>query len=55
MSGKGSKRRPQYISDAENALRWQLFAANPSDKPAILEKLEQIKSSMPIPDKESKL
>jgi len=43
MNGKGDKRRPQYITDAEAALRWELFSASPKDKPAILEQIEEIR------------
>jgi len=53
MSGKGSARRPQYITDAEAALRWELFSASPKDKPAILEKIEAIRK--PIPENKDKL
>jgi len=49
MSGKGSKRRPQYIA----ALRWELFSASPKDKPAILEKIEAIRK--PIQTEKDKL
>lgn len=53
MSGKGSKRRPQYIQDSEAALRWQLFTASPQDKPAILEQIEAIRK--PIPNEKDKI
>lgn len=50
MNGKGDKRRPQYITDAENALRWQLLYASPQDKPAILEQIEEIRKQNLIQD-----
>jgi len=56
--GDGSKsgvKRPKYITDYEYSLRDSLFRAAPEDKPAILEKLEQIKSSMPIPTEKDRV
>ena len=53
MSGKGDKRRPQYISDAENALRWQLLSANEREKKHIIEQIEAIRK--PIQTEKDKL
>lgn len=55
MSGKGDKRRPQYITDYENNLRWELLKASDADKQSILDQLEQIKTSMPIPNEKDKM